>query len=68
MVEDYVLFTNHLGGKIGDSGRGRGVLPFHMGRTWFKLAVTSPNGSYQLLHMSSEQCGVACHITSDSQL
>ena len=29
--------------KIGDSGRGCGVLSFHMGRTWFKLAVTSSN-------------------------
>ena len=43
MVEDDVLFTNHLVMKIGDSGRGRGVLPFRVGRTWFKLAVTSSN-------------------------
>ena len=31
------------GGKIGDSSRGHGVLPFHVGRTWLKLAVTSSN-------------------------
>ena len=31
------------GGKIGDSSGGRGVLPFCMGWTWFKLAVTSSN-------------------------
>ena len=29
------------GGKIGDSGGGRGVLPFCIGRTWFKLAITN---------------------------
>ena len=31
------------GGKIEDSSGGHGVLPFHVGRTWFKLAVTSSN-------------------------
>ena len=31
------------GGKIGNSSRGHGVLPFGIGRTWFKLAVTSSN-------------------------
>ena len=43
MVEDNVLFTNHLAGKIGNSSEGCGVLPFDIGRTWFKLAVTSSN-------------------------
>ena len=28
---------------MGNPSRGRGVLPFRMGRTWFKLAVTSSN-------------------------
>ena len=32
-----------FGGKIGNSSRGCGVLPFHIGRTWFKVAVTSSN-------------------------
>ena len=26
-----------------DLARGHGVLPFCIGRTWFKLAMTSPN-------------------------
>ena len=43
MVEDDILFTNHLAGKIRNSSGGYGVLPFHVGRTWFKLAVTSSN-------------------------
>ena len=25
-------------------------------------------GSYHLLHMTSERCSMACHITSDSEL
>ena len=29
------------GGKIANTSRGHGVLPFPIGRTWFKLAVTS---------------------------
>ena len=32
-----------FGGKIGNSSEGHGVLPFYIGRTWFKLAVTSSN-------------------------
>ena len=28
---------------MGNTSRGHGVLPFHMGRMWFKLAVTSSN-------------------------
>ena len=28
---------------MGNSSIGRGVLPFSIGRTWFKLAVTSSN-------------------------
>ena len=43
MGEDDILFTNHLAGKIGNPSGGHGVLPFNMGRTWFKLAVTSSN-------------------------
>ena len=39
LVKDDILFTNH----IGNSSGGHGVLPFHIGRTWFKLAVTSSN-------------------------
>ena len=31
------------GRKIGDSGGGHGVLPFCLGRMWFKLVVTSSN-------------------------
>ena len=31
------------GGKIRGSSRGHGVLPFHVGRTSFQLAVTSSN-------------------------
>ena len=31
------------GEKIGNPSRGHGVLPFCMGRMWFKLAVTSSN-------------------------
>ena len=31
------------GGKIGNPSGGRGVLLFHVGRTWSKLAVTSSN-------------------------
>ena len=29
--------------KIGNCFKGHGVLPFCVGRTWFKLAVTSSN-------------------------
>ena len=38
----YIVYKSS-GGKIGNSSRGHGVLPFGMGRTWFKLAVTSSN-------------------------
>ena len=38
----YIVYKS-FGRKIGNSSGGCGVLPFHMGRTWFKLAVTSPN-------------------------
>ena len=38
-----MLFTKSFGGKIGNSSGGHGVLPFRIGRTWFKLAVTSSN-------------------------
>ena len=55
MVEDNILFTSHHGGKMENSSRGCGVLSFCIERTWFKLAVTSSNGSYQLLCMTSEQ-------------
>ena len=34
---------NHQAGKEGGFGGGCGVLPFHIGRTSFKLAVTSSN-------------------------
>ena len=34
------LESTHQPVQIGSSG-GRGVLPFRIGRTWFKLAVTS---------------------------
>ena len=42
VVEDdrYIVYKSS-GGKIGNSSRGRGVPPFHIGRTWFKLSVTS---------------------------
>ena len=43
MVEDDVLFYKSSGRKIGNPSGGHGVLPFRMGRTWFKLAVTSSN-------------------------
>ena len=38
----YIVYKSS-GGKIGNSSRGRGVPPFRVGRTWFKLAVTSSN-------------------------
>ena len=63
-----MLFTNHLAGKLGNPSGGCGVLPFHVGghgSNWLCLAQTS---SYQLLHMTSEQCSVACRVTSDSEL
>ena len=34
------------------------------GSSWLSLAQTS---SHQLLRMTSEQCSVACYITSDSE-
>ena len=39
MVED----NKSSGGKIGNFSGGHGVPPFCIGRTWFKLAVTSSN-------------------------
>ena len=67
VVEDDVLFTNHLAGKY--------KIPAEVmecchsvwggcGSSWLLLAQTS---SYQLLHMTSEQYSAACHITSDSE-
>ena len=38
----YIVYKSS-GGKIGNSSGGHGVLPFCIGRTWFKLAVTSSN-------------------------
>ena len=38
----YIVYKSS-GGKIGNSSWGHGVLPFHIGRTWFKLAVASSN-------------------------
>ena len=35
------------------------MLPFCIGRTWFKLPVTSSTGSYLLLHMTNEQHNMA---------
>ena len=52
------------GGKIGDSGRGCSAWGGH-GSSWLWLAQTS---SYQLLRMTSEQCSLACRVTSDSEL
>ena len=43
MVEDDVLYYKSSGGKIGNPSGGHEVLPFHMGRMWFRLAVTSSN-------------------------
>ena len=43
MVDDDILFTNHLVGKWEILQRGHGVLSFHIVKTWFKLAVTSSN-------------------------
>ena len=43
MVEDDVFVYKSSGRKIRNSSGGRGVLPFCMGRMWFKLAVTSSN-------------------------
>ena len=42
VVEDDIVYKSS-GSKIGNSSRGCGVLPFCMGRTWFKLAVTGSN-------------------------
>ena len=52
------------GGKRGDSSRGHSAWGGH-GSSWLWLAQTS---SYQLLCMTSEQCSVACHVTSDLEL
>ena len=49
---------------MGNSSRGHGVLSFHVERTWFKPAVTSSNWFLSVLHMTSEQYSLACHITS----
>ena len=38
----YIVYKSS-GRKMGGSGGGCGVLPFRMGRMWFKLAVTSSN-------------------------
>ena len=38
----YIVYKSS-GRKIGNSCRGHGLLPFCIGRTWFKLAVTSSN-------------------------
>ena len=43
MVEDNVLFTNHLMRKWEIVVEGHGVLSFHIKRTWLKLAVISSN-------------------------
>ena len=44
MVEDNVLFTNHLAGKKGILAEGHvGCCHSALGWTWFKLAVTSSN-------------------------
>ena len=44
VVLNHVFFRyKSSGGKIRGHSRGRGVLPFHIGRTLFKLAVTSSN-------------------------
>ena len=65
MVEDNVLFTYHLAGK--QEIPVEVVECYHSawgghGSSWLKLAQT---GSYQLLCMTSEQCNMACHVTSD---
>ena len=38
-----MLFSQSSGRKIRNSSGGHGVLPLSIGRTWFKLAVTSSN-------------------------
>ena len=38
----YIVYKSY-GREIGNSSGGHGVLPFHLGKTWFKLAVTSSN-------------------------
>ena len=44
IVLNHVFFRyKSSGGKIRGTSGGRGVLPFHVGRTWFRLAVTSAN-------------------------
>ena len=43
VVEDDVVVYKSSGGKIGNPSGGHGVLPFHVERMWFKLAVTSSN-------------------------
>ena len=44
IILNHVFFRyKSSGGKIGNCCRGHGVLSFRMGRTWFKLAVTSSN-------------------------
>ena len=42
VVEDCVVYKSS-GGKIGNSSSGHGVPPYCLGRTWFKLVVTSSN-------------------------
>ena len=68
MGEDHILFTNHLPVKweipvevieCYHSASGK------HSSGWLQLAQT---GSYQLLSMTSEQCSMACHVTSDSEL
>ena len=41
---DLCIYCLQLSGReMGNSRRGHGVLPFHVERMWFKLAVTSSN-------------------------
>ena len=67
VVENDVLFTNHLSGKweiLAELECCRFTWGGH-GLGWLWLAQS---GSCWLLHMTSEQCSVACHVTSDLEL
>ena len=63
IILNHVFFQyKSSGGKIRGTSRGRGVLPFHVGRTWFRLAVTSSNRFLPVV--AHDLKGIAWLVTS----